>query len=300
MVSPSQGDNFYRFFRSFDKNPLKLAFTGIAACDLVGKALRKVRPYEVEKGAADVVYGECLGRVIGAVEKGASVAEMVSVMEWCAERMNGVAVRREERPLVGVVGEVYIRNHEFANHNVVRRLEELGAEVDLASFVEWLYYTNVIRQQDAKRRGRYREFVENVIKDWVQHRIERRLAKPFERYFGELADRDVRHMLGLAERYIDDSFQGEAILSVGKMVELYENGAAGIVNVGPFSCMPTNVVSSVSQVVGRDCGDMPIITVHFDGQNDQTLEVRLECLVQKLVGQREKGELAGKVRGGGV
>ena len=57
----------------------------------------------------------------------------------------------------------------------------------------------------------------------IQHKIERDLAGPIERKFGKLADDPVENTIELASKYIDPSFEGEAILSVGKIVERHNN-----------------------------------------------------------------------------
>ena len=36
------------------------------------------------------------------------------------------------RPLVGIVGEIYIRSNRFGNENLIKKVEELGGEAVLA------------------------------------------------------------------------------------------------------------------------------------------------------------------------
>ena len=154
VVSPNQDGNFYEHFQRFRKDPTRLAFNGIAAIDLLLKVLLKVRPYEQESGAADAAYARCVDRVIKAIESGRMEADLSEVMEACGQEMAAVAVETGVRkPLVSVVGEIYVRSHHFANDEIVRKLEALGVEVNLASFAEWLYYTNHTRKLMARRWG---------------------------------------------------------------------------------------------------------------------------------------------------
>jgi predicted nucleotide-binding protein (sugar kinase/HSP70/actin superfamily) len=80
---------------------------------------------------------------------------------------------------------------------------------------------------------------------------------------------------------MDDSFEGEAILSVAKTVEFFHEGCAGVVNVMPFSCMPSTIVSSITPVLSRDCQNMPILNISFDGSEDVTFETRLEAFFEQ-------------------
>jgi predicted nucleotide-binding protein (sugar kinase/HSP70/actin superfamily) len=184
--------------------------------------------------------------------------------------------------MVGIVGEIYVRSHPFANMNVIDRLEELGAACDLASLAEWIYYTNFTRGRKATRRRQLRNFFTNAIQDRLQHRIEKALAEPLERRFGSLAEPPIEHVIKLAEPYLHHSFEGEAVLSVGKIIEYHHNGFGGVLNVMPFTCMPSTIVSSQTMRISADCQGMPILNVSFDGQEDSTLTTRLEAFVEQI------------------
>jgi len=52
-----------------------------------------------------------------------------------------------------------------------------------------------------------------------------------------------------------------------------------VINVMPFSCMPSNVVQSLMKKVAPALGGMPALTVSYDGQQDPTLDTRLETFL---------------------
>ena len=53
-------------------------------------------------------------------------------------------------------------------------------------------------------------------------------------------------------------------------------------NVMPFGCMPSTIVSTQTRRLSADCDDMPILNLSFDGQEDPTLETRLEAFVEQV------------------
>jgi predicted nucleotide-binding protein (sugar kinase/HSP70/actin superfamily) len=167
------------------------------------------------------------------------------------------------------------------NDRIIARLEELGAICDLASLAEWIYYTNFTRRNMASRRWLWKDLLTNVAINWVQHRIERKLAAPLEKRFGRLAEVPVEHVIELAEPYLHRSFEGEAILTIGNTIEYYHDGFSGVVNAMPFTCMPSTIVSGISQTISAHCGGMPILSLSFDGQEDSTLTTRLEAFVEQ-------------------
>ncbi|MCF7957146.1 MAG: acyl-CoA dehydratase activase [Phycisphaerae bacterium] len=283
VVSPNQDSNFYEGFRRFKKDPTRLAFNGIAAMDLCLKVLHKIRPYEVEPGSADRVYQKSLRRIEKAIEQGVSEKTLIGLMGELAEDFNHVEIDKSTpRPIVTVVGEMYVRSHRIANNNVILQLEQLGAEVALAGFDEWLYYTNLTRRQMSLRGRNASQFLQNYIKNYAQHRIEDKLARPLERYFGTLAEGDINEVIDCAKPYMHESFEGEAILSIGKIVESAHHGSAGVVNVMPFTCMPSTVVGAVSRQLSIDLGGLPIANISYDGQQDPTLQTRLEAFLHQV------------------
>ena len=54
------------------------------------------------------------------------------------------------KPLIGIVGEIYLRTHVQANQDVIRMLERYGAEVVNASIAEWVNYTTYDSLREAK------------------------------------------------------------------------------------------------------------------------------------------------------
>ncbi len=295
IVAPNQDSNFYsEFVNSFNGTGssafLRAMWTSVVGMDLLHKLILRIRPFAEEPQETQKVYEQCLKQWVEAVENRGRLPDMVRLCEHFAEKFATVRLNHSLRkPRIGIVGEIYVRNHPFANLNIIHRLEELGAACDLTSVAEWIYYTNFTRNKMARRRGQLTNLLTNVIQDFFQHRIERKLAAPIEKRFGQLADYPVEHVIGLAKPYIDASFEGEAILSIGKMVEYHEEGFGGVVNVMPFSCMPSTIVSTQTRRLSSDCREMPILNLSFDGQEDVTLTTRLEAFVEQVASRGKVG-----------
>ncbi|MBN1795682.1 MAG: hypothetical protein JW804_03335 [Sedimentisphaerales bacterium] len=288
IISPNQDDRFYEHFRqsldgSSTTSLMKDIWISAVGIDLLGKLILRVRPYAADKQQAKDVYDKSLKRYINAIEQKSGFRKIVELMESISEDFSSIHFDKESsKPRIGIVGEIYVRSHPFANSNIIARLERLGAACDLASLAEWIYYTNITRMRMAGRRRQFRNMLTNKVQDFVQRRIEKQLAKPLEAGFGPLAEAPVEHVLKLASPYMHDSFEGEAILSIGKMLEYHHQGFGGVVNVMPFTCMPSTIVSTQTQRISRDCDNMPILNITFDGQEDPTLETKLEAFVEQV------------------
>ena len=288
VISPNQDGNFYReLTESIDGVStitfMKNIWSATVGIDLIHKIILKLRPFAKVPGQAQEVYNRSLKRWIKAVEERKNESCRIKLMDSIAEDFSRVELDGKiQKPKIGIVGEIYVRSHPFANKNIIRRFEELGAVCDLASLAEWIYYISFTRGQMAKRSGRQRMFLTGSIQGYFQKRIEARLAAPLEKRFGPIAEGSIDEVIEFGSRYLHQSFEGEAILSVGKIIEYHHQGAGGVVNIMPFSCMPSTIVNTQTTRISADCNNMPILNLSFDGQDDSTLTTRLEAFVEQV------------------
>ncbi len=279
IFSPNQGASFYRDFATLQRDPTRPAWRGIVMVDLLIRALHHLRPYEVTPGATDAIYRECLETVCHTIEQGEDIFRCAS---WAATRMASVKLDRSRpRPVIGIVGEIYVRSHGFSNRDLIRDLERLGAEARLASFIEWIYYTNYARVRRNRRMGETKSMMKNWLKNRVQKHDEVRLGRPFRQLMPEAIEPPTRMLLDYADDYIHDSFEGEAALSVGKTIELCAHQASGIVNLMPFSCMPGTIVATLLTRVRSDHENIPVLSIAMDGQASAAHATRLEAFVHQ-------------------
>ena len=280
VYAPNQGKPFYEDFKSLAKDPTRLAWQGICAVDIFYKALYRIRPYEKNAGETDRVYGEMIQKLCDDIEAGKSVTAQMAKYAQAFRNIEQIDVPR--KPLVGIVGEIYVRTHVFSNNNVIRDLESMGCEVDLALFGEWLYYTNWARVRTGKRMKDPVYTFKSWLKDSFQRADERKLAKRFADLLRQPVEARTQEVLDLGSRYIDDTFEGEAILTVGRALELYHHGAAGIVNVMPFTCMPGTITSGIFDRLRAEHDNFPVMSIAYDGQQEGSYYTRLEAFVHQV------------------
>ncbi|MFZ0035607.1 MAG: acyl-CoA dehydratase activase [Sedimentisphaerales bacterium] len=297
VIAPNQDSGFYKEFTkgvgSATGGFMKDVWVAVVGIDLLRKVVLRLRPFAVDKNQAQQVYEQSVKQWTQAVEDRFNFSVMRRLMASIAEDFAAVKTDGDvQKPMIGIVGEIYVRSHPFANSNIIARLEELGAVCDLASLAEWIYYTNFTRSRNARSTGQVRDWFTNIFQDYFQRRIEKTLADPLEKMLGKsglhgfgevgLAEGPMENVIEMAKPYLHHSFEGEAILSIGKMVEYHHQGFGGVVNVMPFSCMPSTIVSTQTRRISDDCADMPILNLSFDGQEDSTLTTRLEAFVEQV------------------
>ena len=277
VYAPDQDESFYKELNVVGGDFKKYGWWGIAAIDLLEKRLREVRPYEKNAGDADKVYWDSIKAVCESIKR-REFPE--GAMKVARDAFN--AIPAEEfgtRPLIGMVGEIYVRSNKFSNEDTVRQLEALGAEVMIPPIGEWIYYTNHTSKQRTWERKNYGDYLTTVMTEFFQKKFEHKLENVFKGDFKDPHELRTKELIELAKPYIDESFEGEAVLSIGKVIDYLSKGANGIVNAMPFTCMPGTVVNAVLKRVREDNDNVPYMNMVYEGLEDTNTKTRMEAFV---------------------
>ena len=280
IYSPTQNFKLYQELGMIGGDFVRLSWKVLVCIDILDKFLREIRPYELNPGETEKVYHECLKKLCKVVEER---KDLLRVMEEAREAFNQIPTQDfGQKPVVGIVGEIYVRMNRFANEDLIKVLEEMGAEVWLPPVSEWFYYINYTSKRWAKRLRKFRELTRLIIENHVQVKDEHRFASLVKDILRTAEDPSIDEILGLARKYINDEFEGEAILSVGKSLDYLKKGVNGIINVIPFTCMPGTVVAMLLKRVREENGMVPVLTVSCDGQRSMGTRMRLEAFMHQV------------------
>jgi predicted CoA-substrate-specific enzyme activase len=274
IYAPNQGPSLFDDLGPLGFKFLLRVWDGICAVDALEAAARRIRPYEKNPGAVDKVYDRALAELTAGIEQGRSV---IPVVKNARAELAALGRTAGTKPRIGIVGEIYVRSQKFSNHFIVRRLEELGCEVALPSIAEWFFYTNFTRVRNCAWFGEYRRALFTKGFDLYMRHRQRRIYQTL----GLEKEGKVEHLVGRALPHIDPSFEGEAVLSVGKTLEFIAEGYAGVVNVMPFTCMPGNIVTAVYRGLKEKHPDFPMFVLAFDGVDHAVDSMRLETFVNQ-------------------
>ncbi|MBI5694323.1 MAG: hypothetical protein HZC51_01090 [Nitrospirae bacterium] len=290
IYAPNQDEGLYEDLGIMGNSFVRSAWEGIVATDLLIKCLHETRPYERESGTTETLYREFLGRISETIEAGKPMEPALKEMR---SAFSGVRRTGEKRPLIGMVGEIYVRGNEFSNEDVIKKVEELGGEVWLAPFGEWIFYQNYTNLENAKQKGRMIEYMSCMTTNLFQEKIEHDYAKIFKGFLKTAHEPSIKETLNAALPYLRDTFRGEAILSMGKSVDYVKQGASGIINAMPFNCMPGTIVSALLKRFSEDHDDFPYLSLSYDGNEQSNAATRLEAFVHQAAQRRADRDMVG-------
>ncbi len=249
------------------KNLRKAAFLSVVVADIIERLLWRIRPYEKETGTADAFIEKSIYLIGDAFESYVAKKEVEKILDVLDDVIREgkmiIDPSAPPRPMIGIVGEIYLRNHVHANQDLIRVLESYGAEVVNASTAEWVNYIAYSGLRDAAIKFRLSlkqlkigsswEFCKKIIGFGKEFYYQQYIQKKCYRRARAIIDISEDHKIAHLEKILKEkdlfSFDigTEACLSIPGIVSYAQDGYNGIVNVYPFGCMPGTITSSIAK-----------------------------------------------------
>lgn len=277
ILSPVQDSALYAEMGYLGKDFARIGWKGILAFDLLVKLLHATRPYEAVPGSTEALYADACARIpellAGALEP---LAQELGRYAQAFAALK--APRSEPRPWIGIVGEIFVRTNTFSNENLVAAVEALGGEAWLASIDEWVYYVNWCARRNALKRLEFKSLAQVLLKDRIQKRMAHRLEVACDGLLRTIHDPATATLLRKAAPYLHHSMRGEAVLSVGKALDMMERGVHGIIVAMPFGCMPGSVAATLLHDI-CERRKVPMISIPYDGTPSVTMQLQLEAFM---------------------
>jgi predicted nucleotide-binding protein (sugar kinase/HSP70/actin superfamily) len=262
----------------------KAAYFSVVIGDILDRLLWRIRPYEKERGATDAFIERSMMTMADYFESYGAKKDFDRILDKLEavieEGKTLIDPDLPPKPLIGIVGEIYLRTHVHANQDVIKMLERYGAEVVNATIAEWVNYTTYDKVREAKvglrlnlkqfRFDKARSCLEQVLSyggDLLYQNI--RLDQVYKRVKPLLdlaGDHRVAHLEKTLIKHDLYSFElgTEACLSIAGIMEYMHAGYNGIANIYPFTCMPSTITSSIMRpIMNRE--RIPFLDAPYDG-----------------------------------
>ena len=295
IISPSN-DNSYEDISAGHGTKFRFnCWKGFVAVDLLRKFKQEHKPYELVPGTTEMVYRRGLDQIVKCMENGAK--ELPAVVEQIGRSFTEIPISNGKRkPVIAVLGEIFMRDNPFCSAFLVDRLERFGAETWIAGFAEWLTYSTIRYTRDSRWKGDYKGILQSKIQEFMQNRSAAKIIKPVHHMFDHHLEVSVREMLDACGPYVHRHYDGDPAPNLGTSVVLAKRGISGIANIEPFTCMPGTVVSAVGGSFREDHNNIPMVVISYDGQEDTSIELRLQAFMHQAYQYAERHGLMDKSR----
>lgn len=277
ILSPSSQNSY----QGLEEGLRRQLFKSLVIADTMTKAGCRVRPYELKPGQTNQVMEEQLQNLETAFTEN---AELIPVLARAVDELAAVPTGGPAKPLIGIVGEIYVRCNSFCNEELISAIEGHGGEAWLTPAVEWILYTTAMEKWEGKQRGDgLWPRACSILKNYLMTRAEHELIKPAQKLLADRAEPPVSEVMKEGAKYVPVNFGGEAILTLGRAALFARQGVAAVVNCSPFSCMPGAISAAILPKLEQATG-IPIVSIFYDGQGG--LNYRLKFFIDNHRGQR--------------
>ncbi len=250
----------------------KLVLDLVKACvlgDLIMTCTLATRPYELGKGATDAIYDKWINELYLKFERGEKIQRKKVSKQIISDFANIPTDAALEKPKVGIVGEILVKFHPGANNNIIDVIEKEGGEAvmpGLLDFMLYCFYNSNFKSEHlgfSKKSAMLCNFAIKILEqyraDMVESlsdypRFKKRVPEPIEK----IAE-GAKEILQLGH------CTGEGWFLTGEMIELIQSGAANIVCVQPFACLPNHVTGKgMIKEIRHRFPEANIVAVDYD------------------------------------
>ena len=271
-----------------DKNRVldfrKASYVAVVVADIMERLLWRIRPYETRQGITDAFIEQSMRQMASLFETRAATTDFGSILDKLEEIVKAgrtlIDPAIERKPLIGIVGEIFLRMHTHSNQDLIRVLESHGAEVVNSSLAEWVNYVTYGQLRENKinfrlnlqqgNLGGLKDYFHKVFSSGADLFYQEMRQKQFYKRTSRLIDLEHDHKMRHLEKLLkkEDIFTfdvtTETCVSISAILQFVKEGYNGVVNVYPFTCMPGMTTSAIVKPVMNRMR-VPYLDTPYDG-----------------------------------
>ncbi|MEQ6378582.1 acyl-CoA dehydratase activase-related protein [Bacillaceae bacterium S4-13-56] len=267
------------------KIPLSLAkLMVVASClgDLLMRLELAVRPYEKVRGTTTQVYEKwksCAKKLL----EDFSMRKYKEVIQGIVQDFSKIEITSAHKPRVGIVGEILVKFHPYANNELIQTIEEEGGEAVVPDFIDFILYTIYNREFKADHFGKSKL---NVAIGKVAIELIEFYRNPIRKALLESglfeAPLKIGHVANKASRFLSIGNQmGEGWLLPGEIAELMDAGVENVVCVQPFGCLPNHVIGrGMFNAIKKEYPNANLVSIDYDSNISKVNQInRIKLMI---------------------
>ena len=251
--------------------------------DALAKLYYPAAARETEKGRARVLYDTYLNAAQEPLSQ-RNYRAMHRLIRQAASDFTQLCDRNKPVPVVGVVGEIYVKYNSFSNHGVVRWLMEQGVEVVPPAITG--FFSTSIPNAFINRNQHIRS---DSMKPW-QARLVNRLLRHYAHTYDRLCEdfpfyrpfTDIMDIWHQSRKVINSAADfGEGWFLPGEICDMAEHGINKVVSLQPFGCIANHIISKgIERRYKEHYPELSLLFLDFDaGTSDANITNRLHFLL---------------------
>jgi predicted CoA-substrate-specific enzyme activase len=224
----------------------------------------RIRPYEKVKGNTDSAINNSMNILyetfLNDLSKENALAKVIKLF-------NAIEFFNEKRTKVAIIGDIYARDNEVFNQDLIRTIEQNGGEVISTPYNEYMKIIAEPYIQKWFREGHYAEAATaKILKSAISF-----FEKKYYKYFNSILKEEEHDYKTspdeiLAKFNVTLFHTGESMDTLLKIFTLLEKypDISLFVQTCPSLCCPSLVTEAMADDIERITG-VPVVTLEYDG-----------------------------------
>ncbi|RNC28925.1 MAG: 2-hydroxyisocaproyl-CoA dehydratase activator [Candidatus Dichloromethanomonas elyunquensis] len=266
-----------------EDNPgFKLSIRMIKRCimamvygDLLMRLTNATRPYEKNPGETNRHLDKWLHELKPTLAK-MSMKEYHQNMRKIIKDFDSMEILHANKPKVGVVGEILVKFHPFANNYMVDILEKEGAEAvlpDLTDFFLYCAHNGIYSRKHLAGTLKAELICRYLI--WRIENYRRVMKKELKKSKRFYPPKSIFELADMAEEIMHLGHQtGEGWFLTAEMLELIQSGTVNVACLQPFGCLPNHITGKgMVRELKRHYPEANIVPIDYDPGASQVNQI---------------------------
>ena len=287
VVSVAFGDTMMNEQPGFElklKGNIRITYYTLLYADCLSRLYYASLVREKEKGLAKQLRDKYTKAAFPIIERRDHKA-LLKLFEEAVAEFDSAILHKEGIPVIGVVGEIYVKYNSFSHKNVLTWLAEQGVEVMAPSMYNFFFNSFVNKHINKKLHIKEVDlplFVTDTI-----YKLAYGIAKKFDaigrrfKYYRPFAD--IFHDAELASNVINLTANfGEGWLIPAELCSMAEQGVYNAISLQPFGCIANHIISKgIEKRIKSIYPKMNLLFLDFDAStSDANVFNRLHFMVK--------------------
>jgi predicted CoA-substrate-specific enzyme activase len=250
-----------------------------------------IRPYELVKGETDRVILEARDTFTKAFMGELSFMDAV---KKAIKKLDKIKYKKTNKPKIAIFGDLYVRDNEIMNQNLIRYIEDAGGEVIITPYNE---YAKLISSALFKRWTKELKLPEVVLFKSLlsaMEALEGRYYNKLGKYIGkQISSRNPLAEHELAQFNIRIEQEGESYENILKIFHIMREypDVSLFIQTNPAFCCPSLVTEAMGDEIESITG-VPVVSITYDGTETPKNDVIIPYL--KFAGKGKISEVDDK------
>jgi len=223
-----------------------------------------IRPYEKVEGTTNTVIKDSFVLLYDVFKYG---KDKEKAIDKIITAFKSIEIEKRDRPKVAIFGDLYVRDNDLMNQDLIKTIEENGGEVITTPYSEYIkIIVNPITERSLIE-GHYLKYAKIRFLKSLIPLVEDKIKKHFYKILEEPGKENIKEFNNWLDRFnLNLLHRGESFENILKIHNIIQENPdlRLFIQTNPSYCCPSLVTEAMASKIEEITG-VPVVTIEYDG-----------------------------------